>query len=88
MGKKIQAGENDWVYEEAGYGLEGFVTRKPGEDSKDPGQPLSETKASRTKRQKRGTSTKSGSMKWICWLRQGRNGKKDRDSLEELGPIK
>lgn len=51
------------MYEEAGYGLEGFVTRKPGEDSKDPGQPLSETKASRTKRQKRGTSTKSGSMK-------------------------
>lgn len=47
------------MYEEAGYGLEGFVTRKQGKDGKDPGQLLVETKASRTKRQKRGMSTET-----------------------------
>lgn len=46
---ELQSGEKGWVYEEAGYGLECFVKRKPGKDVKDPGQPLVETKASRTK---------------------------------------
>lgn len=41
------------MYEKAGCGLEGFVTRKPGKDGKDPRQPLVETKAPKTETKER-----------------------------------
>lgn len=37
---ELQAGKKERVYEEAGCGFEGFVTRKAGKDGKDPGQLL------------------------------------------------
>lgn len=47
------------MYVGAGDGLEDLVTRKSGKDGKDYGQPLAETKASRTEKQKRGMSTET-----------------------------
>lgn len=75
------------MYEEAGCGLEGFVTRKPVKDGKDHGQPLVETNTSRTKRQKRGMSTETDKVnKLRSQGQQKRQGQLRRVWASEINP--
>lgn len=57
--KKVETPGYWKIYMGAGDGLQDLVTRKSGKDRKDPGQPLVETKVSRTKKLKRGRSTET-----------------------------